>query len=327
MRIRNRTSYLETLPEGRAPVSIRSLLTRRAYQIILLGIVVYLVFAVVDRLMYVHGSGQVEIDKTRIGPLHGGQIASFSVAEGDRIHQGQPLALITARRICTAEIDPWLDKLRFDIESKTARLKLLSDRYRTLPADDEQTLLRRALEVDRTAVAERRQIQRERDKLGYSLDELMEEIDILKSRLHRLEARDAAQELPPECFEEAIVAPFDGHVRAVLRQLHEYVDRGETFLIIEADDAPIRVEAYFDTDDLDYLKRGKLVRVSFPDGEQSFGEIDKIYSAAFDASERETDQYQPVTAAVRADLRPWPGNEERRWRRYDRLAVRLRTSQ
>jgi len=327
MRIRNRSSYMESLPEGKAPLSPWSRLTRWLYLAILTGLVGYLAWLGISHLMYVHGEGQIEIEKTRISPLHGGRIVSLSVAEDSLVHKGQQLARIIPQSNCAERTDTHPGKLQFDIERKTGRLKLLKQRLGILPSDREQTALRRALEVDQFAIVERQRTERERDRLRQEMDELVLEVGLLRNELQLLEQTSTDRVLPAECREEVIVAPFEGRVHAVLRNLHEYVHRAETFILLRADEAPVRLEAYFDVDDRAHLQEGKLARVIFPDGNRGIGEISRIYSSAFDASERETVEYEPVATSVRVDLKPWTGNEERRWRLYDRLGVSLRIGQ
>lgn len=91
MRIRNRQSYLTSMPEGTAPANPAKTTTTRLYVAFLIAIVGYLCFIAVNKLLYIESRGQVEVGRYLIHATGTGTIDEILVKQGEEVSAGQLL--------------------------------------------------------------------------------------------------------------------------------------------------------------------------------------------------------------------------------------------
>ena len=324
MKLRNRKSYITTLPEGTAPTNVKSKITQLVYFSILGLIVAYLVYIAAGRLFYLNARGQVEIEKTLISSTRGGHISSLKIKEGQQLQKGDLIVIIDALKQCIPEENRQLQKLRLDIGLNEQRIVLLKAKQAELARLQRGGELRRALELERESVAYGRQFWREQNKLASDLALTGKELELQRARLKGMEKNMRNQIVPAECRAEVIRAPFAARVQVVRRRVQEFAKRGEAIVILTRNHAPVRIEAYFTEDELKYINMGKQIDVTFPDGVESTGVVKAIYSSAYSVPEREWKGYRPLTTGVRVHLFPINKNEEIHWKQYDRMEVRVR---
>lgn len=324
MKLRNRKSYITTLPEGTAPANVKPKITQLVYFTILGLIVAYLLYIVAGRLLYLNARGQVEIEKTLISSMRGGHISSLKVREGQQLQKGDLIARIDALKQCIPEENRPLQKLRLDIGLNEQRIVLLNAKQAELDKLQRGGELRRALELERESVSYGRQFWREQNKLASDLALTAKELELQRIQLKDMEKNMRNQIVPAECRAEVIRAPFAARVQVVRRRVQEFAKRGEAIVILTRNRAPVRIEAYFTEDELRYIHLGKQIGVTFPDGVESTGVVKAIYSSAYSVPEREWKGYRPLTTGVRVHLFPINESEEIHWKQYDRMEVRVR---
>ncbi len=323
MKLRNRKGLVNHLPEGQAPVRRAPQLTRWLYFGLLLFVVGYLGYLVLQYLLYVEVRGQVEVDKIQVSPTHGGQLRELTVTEGMTVHAKQRLAVVDPDARCApTEPDPRLAKLDYDIRLLAVRLALQRQQLRQLHAERRRYDLRRALEMDGSRYRDMADLVRELDKLRLDIRLGEEELQLKRATREQL----AAEPPPPrpECQPEDLTAPFAARVITVQRHNHEYAGRGQPVITLEALDAAVRIEAYADSRQYARWQAGDRVRVLFPDGTDSEGVVEAVQSAAYNTPARQWDEYVPVEARLRIHLRPADRNASRHWRTFDRMDVTVR---
>ena len=72
-----------------------------------------------------------------------------------------------------------------------------------------------------------------------------------------------------------------------------------------------------------YFTFGDEVRVELPDGTVSQGKIDRHRSNAYNATERETRNYQPASTLTRIDIIPSSASTQLLWKQFDRTDVKV----
>lgn len=328
MKLRNRTSYMTTLPEGDPPRRRGPSITRRLYLLLLLGLVAYLGYIAFDRLFFLHGWGQVEVDKIAISSARGGRIDVLPIADGQAIGQGELLARIDAPKRCEPEQDPRLQRLAMDAQLTQGRIEVLSQELTRKRAKAEEfTRLRRALEIDTRSSREARQLSDEIDRLQQDVAIAVRRLSIERRQIEQLRAELADKPLPSDCIDEELRAPVAATVLHVGHAPTEVVGRGETIATLVPSDARVRVEAYLEIDDVDDVHVGKVMRVEFPDGQVSPGVIESIHSSAYRSAQRQWDGYTPLSSRVLVHVVPARADQRLRWLNYDRMDVRVRATQ
>lgn len=328
MKLRNRTSYMTNLPEGEPPRRRGPSITRRLYLLLLIGLVLYLAFIAFDRLFYVHGWGQVEVEKVAISSARGGRIQALPVREGQQVAQGELLARIAAPKRCDAEQDPRLQRLLMDAQLTQSKLAVLRGELQRKQAEvRDQTRLRRALEIDTRNSREARQLNEDLARLQQEVALHTRRLEIERNQAEALRAELAAKPEPLECLDEELRAPHPGKLLHVSNAPAEVVDSGATIATLVPRDARVRVEAYLETDDLDDVEVGKAMQVQFPDGHVSPGIIESIHSSAYRSAQRQWDGYTPLSSRVLVHVVPAEPEHSQRWASYDRMDVRVRAVQ
>ncbi len=327
MKLHNRKSHVTRLPEGEAPASRGSWVTKWFYYLLLLAITGYAGWHLLDYILYLEVRGQIEVEKTRLAAPRGGIVERIAVLEDQRVAAGRELAVIGPQEACPPQPAPKLDRAdlnraELDLALDRSRLALLEGEL-TGKRDRLETLdLHRALELDEERRREARDLRRELDGLEADVRLLESEIRLKAESLRA--ARAEVMETPPECLALTVRAPFAGRVTAVLLRPHEYLRRGQTLFILTPDEGPVRVEAYPEQDDTTRLTEGSVVMVLLPDGSRSPGWIAGLRSAAYEAADRERDDYVPVASRPRVHVLPADDATARRWRRFDRMEVHVR---
>lgn len=322
MKLRNRKSHVTRLPEGEAPASRGSWLTKWFYYLLLLAIAGYAGWHLLDYILYVEVRGQIEVEKTRLAPPRGGIVERIAVLEGQRVTAGEVLAVIGPEQACPPQAPPRLDKLELDLAMDRRRLTLLE---RELAEKQDRLAgldLRRALELDEERRREARDLRRELEDLRADARLLESEIELKAESLRA--ARAEVGETPPECLALTVRAPFAGRVTAVLLRPHEYLRRGQTLFMLTPDDGPVRVEAYPEQEDTTRWYEGAAVTVLLPDGGRTLGRVAELRSAAYEAADREREDYVPVESRPRVHVLPPDDATADLWRRFDRMEVHVR---
>jgi len=324
MKLRNRKTYMNTLPEGAPPENVRPRITQIIYYLILLTVLGYVIYIFGARFFYFKEKGFVEIEKTIISSSRGGKILRLMSMEGQKINKKDLIAVIAPARHCQREDDGRLQKMVYDIALNRVQLGILNKSIYALKNKLSDFSLMRALETGQQRQSERESMLRnlEKDKADAAL--LTGKIVLQKRQLASLTEAQGKSRLPADCYAEVIGAPFNGVIHSVKRKVSEFSARGAPLVTLIADKAPVRIESYLDNDQLRYLHRGNVVNIKFADGVRSKARINKIFSSANEIPERDWVHYRPVETQVRVHLVPVSSKDAALWKRYDRMEVTVR---
>ena len=324
MRLRNRQAYISTLPEGEPDKNKASQITRWLYFLVLFLVIAYLVYVGFIRLTQFQGRGQIEVEKTIISPLRGGQIIDLAVTRGEEIEEGALIARIQAPSSCgPVDIDRSReDKLRFDINLKQLEIDLLRKRILFEKNIQDGIVVRRALELDKSRRVQKYQSTREIANLNFKIEALMQEAALQEARLKQ------GQSLPlvvvdPLCLDQLIRSPRVATVDSVSHKLFEFAARGEPLVTLVLNDAAVRIEAFVDNKYRRHITLGSEISVSFPDGSLSEGVVSEIVSTSAVSPRKEAKAYESLESRIRLHVVPASKADETQWRLRDRMEVTI----
>jgi len=89
VKLHNRKSHVTRLPEGEAPASRGSWVTKWFYYLLLLAITGYAGWHLLDYILYLEVRGQIEVEKTRLAAPRGGIVERIAVLEDQRVAAGR----------------------------------------------------------------------------------------------------------------------------------------------------------------------------------------------------------------------------------------------
>ena len=320
MKLRNRKSYMTSLPEGHPAENIRPRFTQLIYYFILLAIVFYIIYLFSSRYFYFNESGFVEVEKTIISSSYGGKVIKLPVKEGQSLTYSKLLAIIAASKNCNSSYRINTDKLKYDLALNRAKLSLLKREVNNMQNFISNSNLQRALETSQSNTSTSNNIK-------LDLIKKQNEITLLDSTIKLQQQRKPTNfigQTSPECFDETLKSPFSGYVHSIKRKVNEFTSRGTPLLVLIADDATVRIETYLKNDQLPFVKIGENVSVEFSNGTETKAKIKNIYSSAYAAPEREWNHYKPLNTQVRVHLEPVNKQDALLWKKFDRMEVNVR---
>lgn len=325
MKLRNRKSYLTSLPEGEAPKNMKASITQLVYFTVILLAVIYLAFIFAQKYLYFDETGVVEAEKTIISSSRGGRIASLDIKQGQSLKGNDLIATLDAtRHDCRVDEAGRADRLRYETDLNISKRIGLDAQLRQTRMSLNGHELRRALELDRGLLRNTTRLKDKKNMIMDNIGNVSREISLQKQRLRAMLSREKNTRLPDGCYKELITSPFKAVVTSVQKKAKEFARRGEAIVTLMKYDAPIRIEVYLDSDVLKFLAKGDRLALEFPDGTRSEGKIKTIYSSAYAVPERQWDNYKPVAPQIRVHLQPVRKQDRELWLAYDRMEVRVR---
>lgn len=322
MRLRNRKSYVTTLPEGVPEKKPAMSLVRLLYFAGLAFVLLYLLFYAAQRLFYVEAAGYVAMERHLLQTDRKGTIRGLALKAGDAIRRGQPLfrieqEVVDDRRDAAA----WERlKMRREIGLKQAELAALERGIEDMAQRQQHLAGLKLLELDRDRHREFALLGRELEGERLKALGLRQELAALRGYqggLGGLEGYRRSVEATP------FHSPFDGFVYRVEKGEHEFAREGDTVLVLE-DAGQVRIHAYFSLEDLSRLRVGKPVGLVLPDGTSLAGRIARLESASVEHPDKLSKGYQPLEALVRVEIAPAEAPARIDWRRYNQLDVQVR---
>ncbi|NQX91183.1 MAG: HlyD family secretion protein [Flavobacteriales bacterium] len=86
----------------------------------------------------------------------------------------------------------------------------------------------------------------------------------------------------------------------------------------------ISVQTFFDQDEISFVKEGDLVEVTFPDGSDSMGVIDKLLISTYALPSEFQKKYEPTERNVVAQVRPVIKSDEQTWSNFYKMDVKVK---
>ena len=341
-------SKIRVLQEVRAPKP-RVNWDRVIYFTILIGSVLLGIFLLIKANLFVRGEGQVLFKKLDIQFTQDIQIVDFIRNEGDSVAIGDTLflyydedalnhigensteknvvlrndnmewitreILMTEKRIQLSriEIKEINELIRITSEEKDRIEKsVVLDIY---PASKLDTYVHRLIDYRARVVAEQEEIRYQQRYLHYLKgQEILEKEHLETERLLN------AQGVP--LVLKAYTSPVKGTITQVLKEDFEVALESEIVMSIHKP-TNLYIKAFYDQKDLRHLREGDVVDVTFPDGTESYGILQRFYFATYRLPDEFQKKYEPLTRSIAADIIPIDEIELEKWRAFYKLNVQI----
>ena len=324
MKIRNRTSYMTTLPEGVAPKSALSRMAKWLYIVFILTLVGYLVYLGGTRVLTINARGIVEIDHISISSSRGGMITDIPVIAGQPVVAGDSLVTLEPSRRCRDMFDVRGDKLQFQIQMSKTKLDGLLAELQAAKSSMVDEGIRRALEVERDYMRKNKKLRANSSALLLKIGKRKQEIKVQQRQLVKHKNQLADRELDEVCKSETVTSPISGTVLSLRKHRHEIVARGDTLLRLMPDNAIVYVDAFLDSEDMKHVGKEMVLDVEFPDGKTTQGVVESIKSAAQEGLTHNWSGYSPSPGNIIVRLTPRDSESKSLWMRYLRMEVKVK---
>ncbi|TCK06525.1 HlyD family secretion protein [Phorcysia thermohydrogeniphila] len=151
MKLRNRRSYLNYVPEGEPPVSRKRTVAFYIYLIFVLSVAAYAIYLIYENFLYVEVSGYLEVPKSVVSCQKSGVVERLYVKEGQRVSRGELLALVSSSYevkgspFRTVSLEREIGERKLELERVLRALEAL----RSKSSVDLSVLIPELLEVER----------------------------------------------------------------------------------------------------------------------------------------------------------------------------------
>lgn len=317
MRLRNKNGFLNSLPEGTPKKRISIDIGRWLYTLLLFSLIVYIIFFVISRFIYIIADGQVKLKEYYIQSPNEFKILNFYVDSGDSVTRGEAVVnLIYDLQDNNLNFEKM--KINKNLLVKRVELKLLKK---------ELTKKEKELKVKDNEFYKSIELFREDDvKITREIDDISFKMELIKSEIEALNGylQEVDIQIEDSIFKEILYSPVSGTVQRLHKARYEYVKKGDTLITLK-DENSVKIEGYFDLAYLKDLKINKRVVVNFPDGFNSRGIIKKIYSSAEEYKFNLEKDYQPLPVKIKVDIYPlYPERDIVVWKKYNEMDVKIK---
>lgn len=332
MNLYNRKSLITAAPEGKPVPSYKPNVTKWVYFMLVILLAAYLIYLLIKPYYLVEAQGLVDVEVRDVLAERDGMMLQVAVKDGQAFKKGDLLASFAAEKRCTAEPDPVLEKLSFDMQLVNNDIQALQREKAALAAITATTTdsMLRALEVNASLFRQQQQQQQkqqqELDKLNLDIKKEQARLAIMSGRHSSLVEAQRARPVAEACLEKHIYAAEDGQVREIKVLSQDFTVKGRSILKYSPADAQVRVVFLADANLYRSFAQQSQLTVSFPDGSKSLGRVEQIESVASQISGNLNDLLSKDKVQLRMTLVPVNPADRTLWRMYERLPVSVRGS-
>lgn len=331
MNLYNRKSLITAAPEGTPVTSYKPSITKWIYFSLVILLVAYLIYLLIKPYYLIEAQGLVDVEVRDVLAERDSLMVQLAVKPGQTFKKGELLASFAAEKRCTAEPDPVLEKLSFDMQLVNNDIQALQREKAALAAMPATTdSMQRALEVNASLFRQQQQQQQkqqqELDKLNLEINKEQQRLAIMTGRHSRLAEAKRQQPVDEACLEKHIYAGEDGQVKEVKVLAQDFAVKGRPILKYSPAEAQVRVVFLADANLYRSFAQQSQLVVSFPDGSESFGRVEQIESVASQISGNLNDLLAKDKVQLRMTLVPVNPADRSLWRMYERLPVAVRGS-
>ncbi len=321
MKVRNTRSGIRSAPEEDPPRPVWSRIAYWIYVSVLISIVGAAIWYGIREYSSFEAQGQVRTDRTLVSVQRDGRIEKIFAEVGDTVVAGDPLLRVNpgVASACTPEDQSSLRDLRRQIARNRLQVQQLRESRSRVLKELVRLREQSTLELG-TSDTRRKRLEDRVFQIRQEIKRSRQQIQLSRSELRSLRERPTAD---PECMPYTISVPRNGRVQRVLHSAQSFVQEGEAILSLTPEPVSASVHAYLDTDLAEYVRRGDTLTVSLPDGTQSKGVIQRLYSSALEFTQIKYDGYRPLYSQLLALVAPVGSSTKQRWSSFDRMDVRV----
>lgn len=328
--------YLEEKVKGKKRARINW--DRIVYMTILSLIVFFVLRYFYINNFYITANGQVIFDNMEVVETEDIRIQKFYFEEGENIKEGDTLFtyMVEDPGMMLAENAPqpgstsnWAEREKYSLQKSIdlnnseirSNRQLLQSYKNQLSQLENEVILGAASEKDIN------NYEYQISKLETAISLAQSENAVLNKQLRGIEAGESSEAIGAanvEAFSpyRAYISPIDGYIARIFKEPFEVALKSQAVMKIHQADS-VHIKGYFEQEDLRYVKEGDLVNISFPDGQESQGVIDRFYASTVLIPEEFQKKFEPAKRTIAVDIKPAEGSDLDIWKRYYKLSVKL----
>ena len=213
---------------------------------------------------------------------------------------------------------------------KELALKRLDKKHLSIELAQLKKELKKLQELKSLELIQKGKIEKQKiliQNTSYKIAELDDEITVLTSYRKRLEqqlktGKPMPVPVPSFLRSNTYVAssPNDGQVTSVYLKDSEIALKGETILTIVSPGKPL-IKGYFEQKNINYIEKGKSVRIKFPSGLSATGTIERFYRSTLPPPEEFHKTYKQAERRLVVDIVPQSNDGD--WTKRHFLGVTL----
>lgn len=320
---------------------------RIIYISILISLVLMLGNYTVTRLFFIKANGHILFQSVNIRLTDDSRIIDYYKEEGAKVEKGDTLFTYFEdidNRVGTsgfnysvsteAENLDWLEKEKYNLKKKIDLNTIDIEQNRTLITKLKEELkgVYNEVMLDISPKSKLENIKQKIFLLEGDIKKFISENEQLESYIKSLKPRykkttrsSGSRGKGSKNGLNIFYSPIEGTVTKIFVQPYEVALKSDNILSIHKN-RNIFIKAFFEQEDLKYLKEGDLVDVSFPDGTSSEGVIKRFYFATYPLPEEFQKKYEPVERSLSADIYPVNEEELKKWKGFYKMGIEVTKS-
>ncbi|NND09264.1 MAG: HlyD family efflux transporter periplasmic adaptor subunit [Saprospiraceae bacterium] len=343
------TSKIRVLEEVR-PVKRKINWDRTIYLTALLIVLGIVLFVAGRSNFFIRGEGQVLFKKLEIQFTQDVQIIEFIKSEGDSVSVGDTLfryydensvnqlvSKVTGNpiKIISSDNLDWIVRERITTEKRIELAKIQIDEQERLinMTKGEKKRVEKEVYLDVYPAAKLDKYTTRLIDYASNIESAKEEILFYKKYLNHLVLQEKlerskihqqnaiANNIQPVIL-HAYVSPVKGTITQIRKENYEVALESDVIMSIHKP-TNLYIKAFYDQEDVKHLHQGDVVDVRFPDGTESYGILQRFYSATYQLPDEFQKKYEPTTRSIAADITPIDGMELQKWKPFYKLNVQV----
>ena len=121
---------------------------------------------------------------------------------------------------------------------------------------------------------------------------------------------------------KSYISPVNGAITQINKENFEVALESEIVMSVHKP-TNLYIQAFYDQQDVEHLREGDLVDVTFPDGTLSEGIVQRFYAATYQLPLEFQKRYEPVTRSIAAEITPINELEANRWQAFYKLNAKV----
>lgn len=309
---------------------------RVLYFLLLLGLSVWLISFIYKKTIWIHGNGQMLMEKVDVNFTNDIRVKQIFINEGDTVRINTRLfnyfqddfdsdAALVLKNIDKREKNlANYDELLRTLRLKYVQLQHLKERLQLLEVQERQTVKLVLLDVYTKAKV---------DEITVQKLQLKGDIKLLQSEIYllSLQKKQALQQKTGGHYvssangnySNTYVSPIKGVIGQILKNSEEACYKSENVMTIHNVEK-VFIKAYFNLKDVAKIRKGDIVVVEFPDKSTSRGMINKLYISTYKAPTEFQKKYEPTERNILAEITPLNKEEIPEWGKYYKLNVKVK---
>lgn len=240
----------------------------------------------------------------------------------------------------------WFDKEIYNLQNKIAQDQIILKKNETLIAEIEQHCKQLYQEVmldvlpkDQLESAKAQLINLQaqsaqmKDEMGHA-QQMIIDLEAKKSFYMRVPSNvniemqstntssiAASTDAPHEGL-NYYLSPVSGAVNRILTGQFEVAMKQDEIMSMRSN-KQMFIKAFFDQEDVEYIKVNDLVDIKFPDGKNYIGIVKRFYKATYTLPEEFQKKFEPTTRDIAADIYPIDSSESINWQNFYKMSVKI----